>query len=221
MKVDRVGRGVKSAVQDLKCCFAPSPPSHQIHRLDSYRSSSERLEAAAAAHYRTAGAGPPPAAAPRHLHHQQPAAPAAAPPRQRGPSAHAASRSNSGSEVYERMAGGGGGGPGNGQAHPGPRGHLDVSDDDSEYSSSMDRRGDRLVRPSQVKKNRSQGKERNAVAVGLCVSWLRSAAAHWYQVIIHLFSLFLRLPPVCLSASLPLLPPPPTQPTNQPTLLLS
>lgn len=50
---------------------------------------------------------------------------------------------------------GGGGGAGNGQAH---RGRLEVSDDDSEYNSSMDRRGaDRLVKPSQIKKNRSQG----------------------------------------------------------------
>ena len=120
-----------------------------IHRMDSYRSSSERLEAAAA-HYRSAGAIPP-MAAPRHVHQ-----PPGAPPRQRGPSSsHAASRSNSGSEVYERMpSGGGGGGTGNGQAH---RGHLEVSDDDSEYNSSMDRRGDRLVKPSQIKKNRSQG----------------------------------------------------------------
>ena len=51
-------------------------------------------------------------------------------------------------------SGGGGGVTGNGQAH---RGHLEVSDDDSEYNSSMDRRGDRLVKPSQIKKNRSQG----------------------------------------------------------------
>ena len=123
------------------------------HRMDSYRSSSERLEAAAT-HYRTAGAVPP-LAAPRHVHQ-----PPGAPPRQRGPSSsHAASRSNSGSEVYERMSGGGGGGggTGNGQAH---RGHLEVSDDDSEYNSSMDRRGDRLVKPSQIKKNRSQGENK-------------------------------------------------------------
>ena len=53
--------------------------------------------------------------------------------------------------------GGGGGGTGNGQAH---RGHLEVSDDDSEYNSSMDRRGDRLVKPSQIKKNRSQGENK-------------------------------------------------------------
>ena len=123
--------------------------------MDSYRSSSERLEAAAAAaHYRAAGAAPP-LAAPRHVHH-----PPGAPPRQRGPSSsHGASRSNSGSEVYERMPSAGG--AGNGQAH---RGHLEVSDDDSEYNSSMDRRGEMLVKPSQIKKNRSQGEIRDEYA---------------------------------------------------------
>ena len=130
-----------------------SVSSRPIHRMDSYRSSSERLEAAAAAaHYRAAGAAPP-LAAPRHVHQ-----PPGAPPRQRGPSSsHGASRSNSGSEVYERMPSAGGG-AGNGQVH---RGHLEVSDDDSEYNSSMDRRGEMLVKPSQIKKNRSQGEIRD------------------------------------------------------------
>ena len=134
-----------SALENTSASFTP------IHRMDSYRSSSERLEAAAAAaHYRGAA---PPLAAPRHVHQ-----PPGAPPRPRGPSSsHGASRSNSGSDVYERMPSAGGG-AGNGQAH---RGHLEVSDDDSEYNSSMDRRGEMLVKPSQIKKNRSQGEIRD------------------------------------------------------------
>ena len=132
----------------------PIASSSPIHRMDSYRSSSERLEAAAtAAHYRASAGAAPPLAAPRHVHQ-----PPGAPPRQRGPSSsHGASRSNSGSEVYERMPSAGGG-AGNGQVH---RGHLEVSDDDSEYNSSMDRRGEMLVKPSQIKKNRSQGEIRD------------------------------------------------------------
>jgi hypothetical protein len=144
--------------------------------MDSYRlgttssSSTERLAASGGGGHRHQQLQQQQQQLPQHPLQQYSRLPAAV---RRGPPSNA-SRSGSGSEIYERLQGVGGGGGGV------IVGGVELSDDDSDvYNSSMDRggrrngrepadtgrgvkvatgSGERLVKPSQIKKNKKQGK---------------------------------------------------------------